>query len=349
MLCTKRAALTLVELLVVVFVNAALIALLLPAVQGAREAARRVQCVNNLKQMGLASHLYENGYSTLPPSLVLSGIGNSPKWVSGWGVNARILPFLEQGPLFDAINWSSSLDAPANSTIPATVVSTFVCPSDSSASTYSDPVTGTTGVVSYGWCMGDWLVWPGFREPSNTAAFGPNRVRRLSEFADGLNMTMLASDVLSRQHQRIDCGIGKAIDPSLPPNLPPVKLPDLGSESSCVDINSGHTSWAHGDVNQSGMTTAWSPNSQLTASGSSGGSVLNLSLGQAVILDLVGIRESNGGPTYAAVSGRSNHPGGVNILLGDGSVRFLKETVNAALWRALSTVRGNEIISADEL
>src|SRR5262245_59887760 len=162
MLCTKRAGFTLVELLVVIFVIALLIAFLLPAVQSAREAARRIQCASNLKQLGIAIHMYENGYSALPPSIVLSGAGNTPWWVGGWGVNARILPFLEQVPLSNAINMSLSLSFPANSTVPATVVSVLICPSDPGSTTYDDPVAGTTGVVSYGWCMGDWYVWSGF-------------------------------------------------------------------------------------------------------------------------------------------------------------------------------------------
>ena len=165
---TKRAGLTLVELLVVITVIAILIALLLPAVQSAREAARRIQCSNNLKQLGLALSSYETAYSAYPPSMVLSGVGNSPNWVGGWGINARILQFLEQSALFNTINWNLSLDSPANATTPATVVSSFLCPSDPGAATSVDPVAGTTGVTSYGWSMGDWYVWSGFYRAPRT-------------------------------------------------------------------------------------------------------------------------------------------------------------------------------------
>jgi len=125
-------------------------------------------------------------------------------------------------------------------------------------------------------------------------------------------------------------------------------MPDLGPQSSCVDILSGHTSWADGGVNQTGMTSALTPNSQFNGSSGSMGGVLSLRMGQKAHLDLVGIREMHGGPTYAAVTSRSNHHGGVNVLLGDGSVRFLQESVAAPVWIALSTVGGNEIISSGD-
>jgi prepilin-type N-terminal cleavage/methylation domain-containing protein/prepilin-type processing-associated H-X9-DG protein len=350
MLCTKRAGFTLVELLVVIGLIALLMAILLPAVQSAREAARRIQCASNLRQLGLAIHTYENGYSALPPSIVLAGAGNTPWWVGGWGVNARILPFIEQAPLYDAINWSLSLSSPPNTTVPATVVSVFVCPSDSGPTTYSDPVAGTTGVVSYAWCMGDWYVWSGFRSIPNSAAFGPNRSRRVSEFGDGLDETMLAAEVLSRQPQRVDCHyLSPTGEPSpITPTSPPPTLPDFGPESMCTDIPSGHTQWAFGDLSQTGMTSAWGPNALVRASHGPSPTVLKLQLGSSANLDLIGIRESNGGPTYGAVTSRSNHPGGVNVLFGDGSVHFVKETIGLPVWRALSTIRGGEIVGGTD-
>jgi prepilin-type N-terminal cleavage/methylation domain-containing protein/prepilin-type processing-associated H-X9-DG protein len=349
MLCTKRAGFTLVELLVVLFVIALLMAILLPAVQSAREAARRIQCVSNLKQLGIAVYAYESAHSALPPSIVLSGAGNTPWWVGGWGVNARILPFLEQVPLYNAINWSLSLSSLANSSVPATVVSVFVCPSDPGSLTYDDPVAGTTGVVSYGWCMGDWYVWSGFPSMPNSAAFGPNRSRRLPEFYDGLDKTMLAAEVVSRQPQRVDCsGLSPANDPGRWPPSPSTIITESGPTSTCTDTPAGHTQWAYGGVDQTGMTTTWGPNMIIHESDGSTQTVLKLQLGSSANLDLIGIREANGGPTYGAVTSRSNHPGGVNVLLGDGSVRFVKETTNRAVWRALSSIRGGEILGATD-
>src|SRR3954469_22328427 len=96
---------TLIELLVVIAIIAVLIAMLLPAVQAAREAARRIQCTNNLKQLGLALHNYESVAGALPPSLVVAKRGTS-FWSNGWSVNGRVLPFMEQGSAFNSINFT---------------------------------------------------------------------------------------------------------------------------------------------------------------------------------------------------------------------------------------------------
>src|SRR4051812_17071517 len=111
-----RRAFTLIELLVVIAIIGVLIALLLPAVQAAREAARRAQCTNNLKQMGLALHNYETVAGAFPPSNVLSGVGNTVSWRNGWSVHARILPFMEQGVTFNAVNFTFDHRSAQNAT-----------------------------------------------------------------------------------------------------------------------------------------------------------------------------------------------------------------------------------------
>jgi prepilin-type processing-associated H-X9-DG protein len=112
----------------------------------------------------------------------------------------------------------------------------------------------------------------------------------------------------------------------------------------CAEDLAGHTAWADGQVNQSGMTTAWSPNTKVC--GEYNAPSFYFGLDSQPDLDLIGIKESDGGPTYAAVTSRSYHPGGVNALFGDGSVRFVKESVVGSVWRALGSVQGGEIISA---
>src|SRR5208337_4672768 len=103
-----RRGFTLIELLVVIAIIAVLIALLLPAVQAAREAARRIQCVNNLKQLGLGMHNYESSNGVLPPQMVLTFTSTgSVFWKSQWGVSSRITPYLELGPLYNAINYDN--------------------------------------------------------------------------------------------------------------------------------------------------------------------------------------------------------------------------------------------------
>ena len=115
----------------------------------------------------------------------------------------------------------------------------------------------------------------------------------------------------------------------------------------CTQDLAGHTAWADGQVNQSGMTTAWSPNTKVWGEIDST-AILPSASDSPPDLDLIGIKESDGGPTYAAVTSRSYHPGGVNALLGDGSVRFVNESVAGTVWRSLGSVAGGEIISAND-
>src|SRR5579883_1653227 len=128
MVLRHRRAFTLIELLVVIAIIAVLIALLLPAVQAAREAARRMQCVNNLKQLGLGLHNYESVASVFPPSNILQGTGNTVVWRNGFSVHARVLPFMEQGVMFNAINFIFDHRSAQNSTVVASSVSFFTCP-----------------------------------------------------------------------------------------------------------------------------------------------------------------------------------------------------------------------------
>src|SRR4051812_1449900 len=126
-----RRAFTLIELLVAISIISVLIAMLLPAVQAAREAARRMQCVNNLKQLGLATHSYESSNGALPPQMVLSfAKGGAVAWKSTWGASSRVMPYLEQGVLYNAINYTSKVSDPSNATAVASQVSTFLCPSE---------------------------------------------------------------------------------------------------------------------------------------------------------------------------------------------------------------------------
>ena len=167
---------SLIELLVVVTIIGLMMALLLPAVQSAREAARRIQCTSNLKQLGLALQQYETGYGVYPPSTVLSGQGNTTNWVGGWSVNGRILSFTEQNTFFNAINLSTDQTAPMNLTVTGQSFGVFLCPSEVSPQSY-DASFGSSAVSTIGWCMGDWYVWGGFGALPNRTAFGPNLSR----------------------------------------------------------------------------------------------------------------------------------------------------------------------------
>ena len=172
-----RRGFTLIELLVVIAIIGVLIALLLPAVQAAREAARRAQCTNNLKQMGLGLHNYEAVAGAFPPSDVLSGTGNSVRWYNGFSVHVRILPFMEQGIAFNSLNFSYNHLAIQNTTVVGTKVSIFACPSDVHGQdlTPYPPFTGISAsgcVTSYGFNEGDWFIWNGFSGPRTGERLG---------------------------------------------------------------------------------------------------------------------------------------------------------------------------------
>jgi len=339
---------SLIELMVVVTILGLMMALLLPALQSAREAARRIQCTSNLKQLGLGLQQYETNYGVFPPSMVLSGNGNTTTWVGGWSVNGRILSFMEQNTLFNAVNFFTNQTSPLNLTVTGLSIGVFVCPSEVNPQSY-DASFGSSAVSTVGWCMGDWYVWGGFGALPNRTAFGPNLSRRAADFRDGLSSTLMASEVRSHQFDQTNCAVLASMNsPSAPlsPDVPPTAVtPQVGSDGTCILSAAGHVSWADGSVAQSGMTTAWAPNTKVVLSVGNG---MGLGYPSSEDLDLVGIPESSGGPTFAAVTSRSYHPGGVNALLGDGSVRFIKQTIDGNTWRCLGSVNGAEIISANQ-
>jgi prepilin-type N-terminal cleavage/methylation domain-containing protein/prepilin-type processing-associated H-X9-DG protein len=332
----ERRGFTLIELLVVIAVIGVLIALLLPAVQSAREAARRIRCTNNLKQLGLGLHNYESIAGALPPPLVMTGKGSTVSWSNGWSVHGRILPLMEQGAAYSAINFTFRYGVSENTTVSSLSLSSFLCPSEIK----SEPKATTTaryGVNNYGWNMGDWYVWGGFVGPPNRAPFQVNRSRRFAEFSDGLSNTLVAAEVRAYQPNLANCGgLANVSDPSAIPAPwvdPYAVAPEYNS--GCTLSTTGHTEWVDGAVHETGMTTAWTPNRRIQRLDTPG-----------LDLDLIGQREGRGGPTFAAVTSRSYHPGGVNVLLGDGSVRFIKDGVDGQAWRALGTVGGGEVVGA---
>ena len=337
----RRSGFTLIELLVVIAILGVLIGLLLPAVQSAREAARRAQCLNNLKQIGLAMHNYEGSVGAFPPSMTLAGSGSSVVWNNAWSAQARLLPHMEQGALFDAMNLSINKEAPPNATAIGQNLSALLCPSEVRPEP-SEHDYGVSGVTSYGACGGDWFVWGGFAGPSNRSAFGPNRARRVAEFRDGLSHTIAFAEVRAYMPAFMCDGVGLA-NVNAPNAVPP---PDADYATVAPEYLVGgcrwyplaHTEWSDGAVHSSGMTTAWPP----------GKATIGRTPDGRLDVDLQGINEEDGGPTFGAFTSRSYHPGGVNVLLGDGSVRFVKGTIRGATWRALGTVAGGEVISDDE-
>ncbi len=338
----RRLAFTLIELLVVIAIIAVLIALLLPAVQSAREAARRIQCTNNLKQLGLGIHNYESSNNVLPPQQVMTFVGTTVAWKSQWGVTSRVAPYLELGPLYNSMNFNNKTTDPSNITAVSSTLKVLICPSEINpqpvTSTSTTGVTSTYAVSNYGWCMGDWYVFGGLSTIlQNRSAFGPNASRRFASFTDGLSQSLLAAEVKTYQQAYHNCGGAPP-----PATAVPTEVPDPATIISAIaaapaqcKAAPGHTHWFNGDSFYDGFTTALAPNT-LSPAGT-----------PPIDSDVSSNDEDDGGPTFAAITSRSYHPGGINSLFGDGSVHFIKSSISVPTWRGLGTIAGGEVVSSD--
>jgi hypothetical protein len=327
-------------LLVVMTIIAILIGLLLPAIQAAREAGRRAQCSNNLRQLGVALHNYESARHLLPPSIVLRGTtAGGVVWNGGWSVPARLLPYLEDNSLYANARFDINKEDPINAAVISLNVPVLICPSEVNMA-ISTHDYGQSGVISYGWCTGDWFVWGGFAGPQNRNAFGPNRCLQLKSITDGLSKTLMAAEVKTYQPIYICDGVGLAnINNSSsipPPTAAPAAVAPEYFNGSCRFYALAHTEWSDGNTHASGFTTAWPPNNQILGTPT-----------RNQDMDLGGINEEDGGPNFSGVTARSYHPGGVNSLLGDASVHFIADTIDGNIWRSLGTVAGGEIVGPD--
>ncbi len=325
---------TLIELLVVIAIIAILVALLLPAVQQAREAARRTQCKNHLKQLGLALHNYVDVNTVLPPGASVDLSVTSTANNGSWGVHGRILPYLEQGSLYDQVDLSIAWDF--QTPIDGLKIPIYACPSDPKSDQARDPGSGkvTLYPTSYGFNYGTWFVFNPTNSQGGDGLFYPNSKLSFRDAVDGSSNTLLASEVKGWTPYTRNGGPSTTVRPDTVP-----QAETIVASGTDFKTNTGHTEWPDGRVHHTGVTTTLTPNSNVTYS--NGGTLYEE-------VDFNSWQEgkdgSAGSPTYAVITARSYHQGTVNAVLLDGSVRSISENIDLSIWRGIGTRAGGEVL-----
>jgi prepilin-type N-terminal cleavage/methylation domain-containing protein/prepilin-type processing-associated H-X9-DG protein len=316
----SRGAFTLIELLVVITIIGVLIALLLPAVQAAREAARRMSCTNNLKQIGLALHNYHTALGSFPPGYISAfsspGYNTSDSGIytgdtgPGWGWGAMILPYMELDNVYGLIRFDKDITDPLNAVARTTSLPVFLCPSDDAAKVFT--VSGTAVQVAHSNYVGmfgnpEISPDPGFLIPLTTdpmraavcrGMFYRNVAVQMRDVTDGTSNTIFAGERSS--NLAFATWTGSVTGGQVPPA--PTNPYGYGPEGAPILIL-GHT----GDATDSPPHT---PNS----------------------------------PVCHVDDFWSWHPGGANFLMVDGSVRQINDTINPPIWWALGTKAGGETL-----
>ncbi|HEY2154846.1 MAG TPA: DUF1559 domain-containing protein [Isosphaeraceae bacterium] len=319
-----RRGFTLIELLVVIAIIAILIALLLPAVQAAREAARRIQCVNNLKQIGLGLHNYHDALGTFPMSYATRArfVDGQTDTAPGWGWASMILPQIEQASLFNAVNFVLAVESPQNATVVRTAMAAYVCPSDVTSGPFPvvDPSGNTLATMtptSYAACVGN----------------------DLTDSTTGLNNDGLGNGTMFRNSR--------------------IRLADI-TDGSSQTIVVGERAWANTEGVWAGVvtngTTRRGPKNPCPRTGA-------LFYGAATLVQAHGhLLNTDTDPDGGLDDYSSLHPGGANFVFGDGSVRFLKNVLrdsgqtagggtlyspSSLVLQALCTRSGGEVLSSD--
>lgn len=308
---SRRRGFTLIELLVVIAIIAVLVSLLLPAVQQAREAARRSQCKNNLKQLGVAMHNYHDSHNCFP-----FGQLDSP---NGFSAVSQMLPHFDQANLYNLINFSVPYNNAANQVALMTEIPMLRCPSDVTAN-----LAGIGGTTNYMANKGSGVIWndptgPNVGMPEQNGLFYYHSRVKMADIADGSSNTAAYSErVLADGNNGVVSPLEDVFFSPLAPATPDEAI----QMCNAVDINNLANQfplfmgapWIHGQHCYLHVNV---PNSR--------------SCGFFISL-------------RATMPPSSRHAGGVHILLADGSVRFVSQSINLATWRGLGTRRGGEVI-----
>ncbi len=323
---------TLVELLVVIAIISILMGITIPAVQSMRASAKSLECRNNLRNIGLAVTSYYTTNRRLPPSFE---VPEGTVVRGSWSVHARIMPYSELTAAYRNIDFDTDWHDQVGTGIPALAVPLFNCPSEPNSQTRIRDGSLYVHGTNYGFNMGSWLIHDPATGQRGDGAFVVNEGRRLKDVTDGLSNTLAAADVKAYTSyiRNVD-----SIDTSFP------STPDhfLGTAGELklglsIDQNTGHTVWCDGRVHHTGFTTVFRPNTRVPYEVA----------GQTYDIDFTSQQEGRDltRPTYAAVTSRSHHPGGVNTVNLDGAVRFVSDSISTSVWQALGSINGGEVIS----
>jgi prepilin-type N-terminal cleavage/methylation domain-containing protein/prepilin-type processing-associated H-X9-DG protein len=326
LVCSK--GFTLIEILVAIAIIGILLAILLPAVQRARSAAHRIQCANNLKQIGLAMHNYQSAHGVFPTARMNRGL--TPDFSS---ILCRLLPYLEQNEAFNSVNFDFGSDDVGASSLTAarTRIGTFLCPADGFM------VTGRYGPNSYRGNIGTLLSENPFTDGSRQGPFSGYHWLRPSDILDGLSTTVGFSeklrgdgeDPLNPQAQfRKEAEfllLGLPVVADVPPDQAAI-LCQSANPAGLKHGSRGGDSWLLTGLANGLYNHVLTPNSPIP----------DCSMHSAYHVET---------DQHGVFAARSYHPGGVNCVMMDGSTRFVRSSVDTTVWRALGTRSGGENIS----
>ena len=312
LLTNRRRGFTLIELLVVIAIIAVLIALLLPAVQQAREAARRSQCKNNLKQMGLGIHNYHETYGCIP----IADVNGTSTPISA---HARLLPYLDQSPLYNLVDFNVPYNHANNTVARMTELPVFRCPSD------PDPLPmAVGGRNNYYWNAGNGIVMYASgatgMAPSNGVIFHTLRIR-FANVTDGLSNTAAMSEKLTGDGSN---GVSSPRTDTFQPGTYPT-TPDEATQQCNATVVT--------DLTRQGYSNVGGPWLQQYHSTNQYNHVLPPN-GRSCMFP----------PGRIATTANSQHTGGIHTLLCDGSVRFISENLDLGTWRKLGSINGGEVL-----